>query len=337
MLAPTITSTWTRRFVVYAERAGVDVPPLLAELGLPRSLVDDPHGRVPFAQHRALVTALADTLDDPGLGCDVARDADAAAFGVVGLLAESCATLGEALRTIRRFNSVANEASLMDFRVERGRLVIQDGHLRDGRPMPPPIAEATIAYYATMLRHTLDTPEPLLEVWLAHGEHRGWRPARRDHFAAALRFNAPVNALVLRADMRDAPFTSARPGLEQHLVRLAAHLEGELTPASQPVERLRARVQRSLAHGGPEPLDRLARSLGTTERSLQRELRAAGSSYRDIVDSVRREAAHSLLTGSSLGLEVVAEHVGYSDARAFRRACARWFGTTPASYRIAHR
>src|SRR5690606_3426021 len=109
------------------------------------------HGRVLFEAHAALIERVAAQLDDPGVGFEIGAEATAEDFGVVALLAESCATLGEALATIRRFNALANEASWMDFWTEGDRLFIRDAHWRDGRAMPAPIAEATMAFWVTMI------------------------------------------------------------------------------------------------------------------------------------------------------------------------------------------
>ena len=114
MPAATITSRWTHRVVSHARGAGIDPKATLAQLGIKDAVLDDPHGRVLFAQHAELVRNVIERLDDPGVGVDCSG-AEPGDFGVLSLLAESCATLGDALGTIRRFNALANEASLMDF------------------------------------------------------------------------------------------------------------------------------------------------------------------------------------------------------------------------------
>lgn len=330
--ASTIIASWTKRVAAWGERRGVAPAPLLAAAGIDRAALDDPTGRVPFRAHAELVTSLAHRVDDPGVGLAIGAEADAADFGVVGLLAESSATLGDALAQIRRWNAVANEASRMDFWVEGDRLVITDGHLRDGRPVPAPLAEATLAFYATMIRATSGVREPLVEVWLAHAPHRGWTTARRDHFAAVVRFDRPFNALLLPSELLDARFASARPEIGVHLASLADRLERELAPVDDVRSRVAAHVRRTLARG-PEPIDRAARALGTSARSLQRRLEQEGLSYAEIVDEVRRDVVDALLAQAEPTLDEIAERAGYSEPRALRRACVRWFGVPPAARR----
>jgi AraC-like DNA-binding protein len=328
-----ITSMWTRRAVWTAAAAGLEAAPILDELGISRALLDDPSGRVPFMQHARVVDRLASALDDPGIGIDMGARANAGDFGVVSLLAESRPTLRGALDSVQRFNALANQASRMSYRVERGRTIIRDADLLDGRPAPPAIAEATLAFYATMMRKTIGVAEPLIEVWLAHPRHRGWTAARAAHFGAKVRDRQPYNALVVRSELLDAHFRSARPELSVQLETLAHTLEGRLAPAGDTVARVSAFVRDQLAHGELPPIAPAARALGTSARSLQRELERAGMSYRDVVDGVRRDAARELLEDRSATLETVAAKLGYEGPRALRRACLRWFGRTPGRRR----
>jgi AraC-like DNA-binding protein len=328
----TIVVSWTRRVATWGERQGISMAPLLTAAGIDRAAFEDPTGRIPFMRHAELVASMARRLDDPGLGVSIGSDANASDFGVVSLLAESSATLGDALARVRRWNALANEASRMDYSVKGDRLVITDAHLRDGRPVPAPLAEATLAFYAAMIRSTCGAREPFVEVWLAHPRHRGWTRDRRDFFGATVRFDRPLNALVLPSELLDARFVSSRPDIGAHLTALAERLERDLAPVDDLCARVAAHVRRTLAHG-PEPIERTARALGTSVRSLQRRLEQERRPYGDIVDEVRRTVVDDLLLQSELSLDEVAERAGYSDVRALRRACVRWFDATPAARR----
>ncbi len=334
MTRGTILASWTRRAFACAREAELDVGEILRHAGIERAALEDPTGRVDFDRHLQAVTHMAQRLDDPGIGLAMGAGSSAGDFGVVSLLGEACATLRDALEVVRRFNVVANEASRMDFWIDRGRLFILDGHLRDGRPSPPVLAEATLAFWATMIRRTCAIERPFAEVWFTHERHRGWTPERLAHFDARLRFRRPFNVLVLPAELLEAPFVSSRPELRVHLATLARHLEGTLDPGDDdPRSQLTARVRRDLGRGELLPLEHVARTLGTSVRTLQRNLHDAGLTYRDVVDAARRELAPALLADPDAKVESVAKQLGYADARSFRRACLRWFGRTPGRHR----
>lgn len=76
----------------------------------------------------------------------------------------------------------------------------------------------------------------------------------------------------------------------------------------------------------------MAEALAISPRSLHRWLAREGTSYFQITENVRIERAKRLLQ-AGLGLEDIAEQLGYSDARSLRRAFKRWTAQTPSDYR----
>jgi AraC-like DNA-binding protein len=190
-----------------------------------------------------------------------------------------------------------------------------------------------MAFYATMIRGTCGVEEPLAELWLVDSRHRGWTGARREHFGCAVRFDRAINAVVVPSGLLDVRFLSARPDVVPHLSELAARMSRDLSPLDELMIRVADQIRRALPTGGPPSLARTARGLGTSARTLQRRLEQDGRTYGAIVDGVRREVVDGLLARPELTLEVIAERVGYSDTRALRRACRRWFGASPGAYR----
>jgi AraC-like DNA-binding protein len=84
---------------------------------------------------------------------------------------------------------------------------------------------------------------------------------------------------------------------------------------------------------GQIDIDVIARDLGTSSRTLQRRLSAAGLSYQQLLDGVRREIADRYLATTSLSIGEVAYLLGYSEPAAFHRAFKRWHDLTPQGFR----
>ncbi len=92
-----------------------------------------------------------------------------------------------------------------------------------------------------------------------------------------------------------------------------------------------------LARTGHPAIGRLAKHLGLSTRSLQRDLERRGTAYSDLVDRVRYETAQDLLSRTSRTIAEVGARLGYRDPSSFSRAFARWSGVSPRSYRAARR
>jgi AraC-like DNA-binding protein len=77
----------------------------------------------------------------------------------------------------------------------------------------------------------------------------------------------------------------------------------------------------------------VARQLAVSERTMQRRLRSAGTSFREVVDLVRQERARQLMLVESLSIADISTRLGYETPVVFARAFRRWTGTSPRQHR----
>lgn len=91
-------------------------------------------------------------------------------------------------------------------------------------------------------------------------------------------------------------------------------------------------VCEQLADGIPT-INQVAKRLGLSLRTLQRQLATENTSYTTIWDGFRRETALRLLDDKRLTIYDVSALVGFSEPRAFRRAFKRWTGLSPRAHR----
>ncbi len=89
-----------------------------------------------------------------------------------------------------------------------------------------------------------------------------------------------------------------------------------------------------MSHSGkPFRADEIATRLGMSERTLHRRLADEKQPFRMLHDRVRRNLAERLLRDSMLGLESIAQQLGYAEAASFSRAFKRWNGVSPDQWR----
>jgi AraC-like DNA-binding protein len=68
-------------------------------------------------------------------------------------------------------------------------------------------------------------------------------------------------------------------------------------------------------------------------RSLQRRLREEGTTFRNLVDEVRRDLAQDYIGDPGISLMEVAFVLGFSVYSSFSRAYKRWTGMSPGEGR----
>lgn len=106
----------------------------------------------------------------------------------------------------------------------------------------------------------------------------------------------------------------------------------ELTEAGV-VGKVETAIARRLA-GGIHSDDEVAAALNMSTRTLQRKLKEADTTYRKILEKVRRKLANEYLQDASLDLLEVAFLLGYSEYSSFSRAYRRWTGSSPREGRV---
>lgn len=82
----------------------------------------------------------------------------------------------------------------------------------------------------------------------------------------------------------------------------------------------------------PPTLDRMAASLGESERSLRRRLVHEGMGFRDLLDRVRKDLCALYALEGQRAIGEIALLLGYSEISAFTRAYKRWYGVAPSKH-----
>ena len=90
----------------------------------------------------------------------------------------------------------------------------------------------------------------------------------------------------------------------------------------------------SLLPYGHPTIDQVAQAVGSSVRTLQRRLAAAGLSHSHLVDEVRFAEARRRLRDPHQRLRDIGRALGYTDPGCFTRAFVRWSGMPPRVYRV---
>lgn len=86
-------------------------------------------------------------------------------------------------------------------------------------------------------------------------------------------------------------------------------------------------------HEAPPGVDEVARLVGMSRQSLQRRLKANGTTLSREISALRRQRATDLLTESRRKVAEIAFSLGFSNPTSFTRAFKDWTGESPREYR----
>ena len=316
-----------------ARKLGLAFDDLLASVNLSPVALTDPDTRIQFDTAVVLWDELARRSNSPGFGVEAALDLPAGHFDLHEYIVRSSPTLGAGLRRACRYVKLVSSRGHLEVEVtdQEMRLVNR----------PPAVTsrhaqECMLLSVWMMARRAAGRPLPLTRLELMSAKPESTKQLE-DAFACPIVFGTPANVLVFPRKFEDLPL----PAHDERLLTLIErHANAMVEALGTDQVRLRDRVRRSLfqlIQRDQMSLERVARSVGMSGRTLQRGLRDDGTSFRDLVDEVRRELAISHMSQSTLPITAIALLLDFSDVSAFHRSFRRWTGQAPSVYRAALR
>ncbi len=318
-----------RPWLEAARQHGLDLTRTLSALGLSEAQLIAPGTRLSQAQGRALVRSLVALTGDRELGLRAAEQFALGDADLIGYLARNALHPLGALELVARYARVLGDTA--DFALERacGQVILRF-RLSGERSFEPEAADFTAAVGVHVLRELSCGRALPLAVQLARARPHDAARYRR-FFAAPVAFMAPCTSLIYAEPPLLMPFAQSDPQLLRILEERATEITKTLPETTSWLDRVRAEVERTLAAGILE-LGEVAARCGMSDRTLRRRLAAAQTSYRELVDGLRRERALALLRSGQPRISALAQQLGYSDATAFARAFRRWTGRSPQEY-----
>jgi AraC-like DNA-binding protein len=253
-------------------------------------------------------------------------------FGLPGSAMSAARTFSDALEIGMRYQNQTGGISSSSVECSDNHVaVIVDSNLHDKSVLPFVIEE----YFASALvivrqlvgdrfhLHSLEVayPQP------AHAERY------RQMFECPVYFGCARNRAQMHRRWLSVPIATHSAAMAAQLgVLLEQQAQARALPPRPTVA-----VEQLLLRSGNARLsiDQVAGALQVSVRTLRRRLNEDGSSFRTLSERVRVEAAERLLTEPGMTVAGAAERLGFSDARAFRRAFKRWLGQVPGRMRPA--
>ena len=327
----TIQAKAAEKIARAAAHDGVRPQSLYRAVGFDPQVIGDPDARVPFAQIVSLYEEAATLAGDHAFGLHVGEHVDPTAFDVLGYSVINSLTFGDALDRVVRYNSIWTNGSCFAIHKGPAKTTIVYSYLDDAIRDRRHDAEMTFAALAVLGRRTTNVEWSPDEVRFQHPQP----PDTSEHeriFRCPVVFSAPENELVFDSRCLDFRLVKADPSLCALLDRHAEELLQKYPREDGLIERLRMILKDEL-NGGDASLESVARQLSLSERTLQRRLRALGTSHQELLDQMRRDLAMRYLREPEMAVCEVAYLLGFSESSAFHRAFKRWTGTSPNEFR----
>jgi AraC-like DNA-binding protein len=247
----------------------------------------------------------------------------------------SCAALISARRWIfaARYHALAAPLATIAFSEEKGFAswtVEPNAHAATDPRLYRFIAEMQIGIHVSLMRDIMGGTFAPCEICLGYPEAADFGlPA--DQIGCGVRFASATNRIVFQSEWLDQSARLGNKTTYPTIVALCDNLLGDLNLRVGMAGRIRTLLLRDIAN--PPSFAAVAGALGANERSLRRQLRQQGLSFRGLLDELRTQIALKYLRTTKLANEDIALALGFSDAANFRRAFHRWTNKAPSDIR----
>jgi AraC-like DNA-binding protein len=308
------------------------------QCGLPRDrfgdVLRDKSGRAPPARYSGdRVIRVWDRVlrlsGDPIIGFRMALVAGMKTFGVLGLIAPRCATVLDAFRQTERYSALASQAA----------------HIAVARDAKSLSASITLDVPASEVRNAILlwgltnlslmpgrlTGESVRPISIACAFAPPDPPAAR-----ALKqlgpfvFDARQNQVRFERSIGELQIPSADADLKLLLTEVMERHLADLGPAGS-LEQALLVILRQMLDGTMPTLASLSAGVGMSQRTLQRRLGDAGTTFHALLQQVLKERAEELLSRGDMSQGEIAFLLGYSEVSAFSRAYRGWTGRPPGA------
>jgi AraC-like DNA-binding protein len=310
------------------EELGGDADRLLRQLGLDGKK-SDPESWISYPRFLLLLERASLETGCPHFGLRLSERQDVGILGALGFIIQQAPDLRTALRELITRFSFHNQGANVSLNVDNGVASWRFTCKLEGE-LPTRQQEDLVAGIGVDLMRLLWrsnwTPKA---VYFAHAKGDDVRPYR-ERFRCPVHFDWESTTMTFDAAILDTPIEKANPQLHRLLESYIDELQ--FAHRDDFPGKVKYLIQQAM-YTGDCSIERVAATLAVNKRTLQRRLKVEGTSFRELLDQVRFNAARKYLRESQGSLTALADMLCYADLSAFSNAFRQRFGISPRAWK----
>ena len=310
-------------------RLGYDADALASAAGVRLADLQNPDAVLPCTVYGEILERAQKKRFTPNIGLRVGACMPIGSYSLLDYLILTSPDVEAGLHQLARYFALVSNPLRVEFSQAGGE---ETGAMRVafvGSALPF-TAEMTIALMVLHFKRETEGRFAAAGAWFTH-QPDDLRECERV-LGCRVEARARWNGVVVPAASRHLPLRRRDAVLRSVLERQADEIIARLPRDQSAVTDVRRAFESRMGRGATGIQD-VARSLAMSPRTLQRRLAHEGSSYQDVLEQWRKEAAQRHLSESKLAVCEVAFLLDYSEPAPFHRAFKRWFGMTPHAFR----
>ena len=308
----------------------LDPRPLLTRVGIDASAFLRPGARVPYRKMQMLWNAAVEATSDPLFGFRVGERSTAGDFYVLGHSWMASATLYDALERLCRYIGVVSTAATqVSLEIDEDAVALVEAF--PDKSLLPHKAASDAGYVAFINLCQAISRRPVHPISVELPVDEDASSVEYDKlFRCPVLYGTPSEKIFFARADTEQPLPGSVPEVLDATDEIADRYLETLDSSTVSAEVRKQIIQ--LLPSGHADQSAVAERLYRSRATLQRQLHAEGSTYREILDSTRRGLAERYLREGKLSQAEIAFLTGFADQSNFSKAFKRWVGKTPGEY-----
>jgi AraC-like DNA-binding protein len=306
---------------------GGDTASLLSQADVAPEVLTVPGIFLPYASYLRLMDLAARDTASPHLGLLMARPSNAETLGTIGIIMTQAEHVGAAWETLIHFYRIHDTYGQVQMKRDTNSVMVSYSIPRLEQPGARQVHDVAAGVTANIMRRLCGGDFRAELINFPYSEPADLSPFS-DLPAEDIRFGAGAMEVHFDVSYLQQELLGRSEELHSALDDYFARRVGGGRSAVHEVEDM---IRRLLPTGDCS-LPRIAETLATTPRTLQLKLEAEDSSFRGILEKVRREIATFHLRRGDMQLTQLAMVLGYSELSAFSRSFRAWYGMSPRNW-----
>lgn len=327
-----ISASYFKGLFVLLDQQGMDGTPLLSDLGITRNDLDRENFLIPALSLPVALEQASTWSGDSFIGFRAAQHIRPSDFGIMVHLMMCSRSLDEALSLFLRYRYLLTNGTHISYLIESGIVELHITNAHDLHHHSRQAHEYHITCWLNIIRWLTGKAVCPTRVDVPYAPEGDYSEIQA-YFGCKFNFNCKDARICFPESLLKTETITANPAILGVLTQSAEQKLTQMPTAAfdGTIEAVTALISRDLAFGYPN-LERIAIISGMDPRRLQYILSKSETTYKKLVDRVRRDMAVKYLNCGDLTLIDVALMLGYSEQSAFHHAFNRWHGISPLEY-----
>ena len=330
---PSVSIDLARILIRYASEKGLNAGAIWQAAGLRGELLYKGDARLSARRFDALWRAVEAEAGDENFGLQLGESLkDYAGGHLLYAVLMNSPTVGAALSKFCRYHCIMANVVQPRFDNSGKKPKVVLDVFWPGLPLGLGYETFIFSLFASILDNLTGGEDSISEVRFSHPPPEKMNVYHRI-FKCPTRFKTGQSALILEKSIMTRPVFLANPDLLAELEKMALRHMQQVSIGNS-VRFKAARVLGRILMNGERPkISEVAKMLAMSPRRLQQKLNSEQTSYREILDQVRKDAAVQLMEDREHTISDITFILGFSEQSSFTHAFQKWTGVTPGQYR----